>query len=282
MNSSVSLVHPDPVLILMGFGLLSAVLFAGLYWREHRRAQGLASRLAQATKRLESRLLVDDLTGLHSRGGFDAVLDKAIVQAEAVGAVFCIVYVALDNFGVHNDAFGQASGDSLLRNVSQRLANCAGPMAEVCRITSGEFALIVGGDMTYGRRVAAAVVEALAEPFELESTHTVLSCSVGIAEYPEHGARAKLMANAALAMRSVKVSGGGDFCEYDPKMGVEVRDQAVLVNDLRGALEAGQLELYFQPKVDAVSLQVTAAEALLRWHHPTRGVCQSCGFYPAG
>ena len=79
--------------------------------------------------------------------------DKAVDQAEAIGGVFCVVYVALDNFGLLNDAFGQVSGDSLLRHVSRRLTVCAGPKAEVCRITSGEFALIVVGDMAFGRDV---------------------------------------------------------------------------------------------------------------------------------
>ncbi|HOE42158.1 MAG TPA: bifunctional diguanylate cyclase/phosphodiesterase [Rhodoferax sp.] len=233
-----------------------------------------------ASRRIATSQILDDLTGLLSRAGFNVALDKAVDQAEAIGGVFCVVYVALDNFGLLNDAFGQVSGDSLLRHVSRRLTVCAGPKAEVCRITSGEFALIVVGDMAYGRSIAARVIEVLAEPVKFGASHTVLSCSIGIAEYPEHGSRAKLLANAALAMRSVKVNGGGDFCQFDPKMGIEVRDVAVLVQDLRSALEMGQLELYFQPKVDAVSLQVTAAEALLRWHHPTRGFVSPVVFIP--
>lgn len=260
--------------------LVVAAVSIGLLIRERRLRLALASKLDAASKRIATSQVLDDLTGLLSRGGFNVALDKAVDQAEAIGGVFCVVYVALDNFSLLNDAFGQVSGDSLLRHVSRRLTVCAGPKAEVCRITSGEFALIVVGDMAYGRSIAARVIGVMAEPVKFGASHTVLSCSIGIAEYPEHGSRAKLLANAALAMRSVKVNGGGDFCQFDPKMGIEVRDEAVLVQDLRSALEMGQLELYFQPKVDAVSLQVTAAEALLRWHHPTRGFVSPVVFIP--
>ncbi len=267
-------------LTLLVLSQLLALVFFGLFFRERRHRQALASRLDVASNRAESSLMFDDVTGLLSRGGFDAAIDKAIAQADTTGGSFCVVYMALDNFGLLNDAFGQTSGDSLLRNVSQRLSIGAEPKGEVCRITSGEFALIVDGDMTYGQSIAKRIAEVLTEPVKFDATHTVLSCSIGIAEYPAHGARAKLLTNAALAMRSVRLNGGGDYCQYDAKMGVEVRDEAVLVHDLRGALVAGQLELYFQPKVDAVSLQVTAAEALLRWHHPTRGFVSPVVFIP--
>lgn len=86
--------------------------------------------------------------------------------------------------------------------------------------------------------------------------------------------------NASLAMRSLKSSGGNDYCVYDPAMAVQARDEAVMVNDLRQAVEAQQFTLYFQPKIDAQSLQVTAAEALLRWHHPTRGFVSPVVFIP--
>lgn len=134
--------------------------------------------------------------------------------------------------------------------------------------------------MTQGRAAAIRVTQALVEPFYIEEVKTQVTCSIGIAQYPDHGSRAKLLAHAAMAMRSVKLNGGGGFCEYDLKMGVEVVEQAQLVNDLRGALAAGQFELYFQPKVDARTLQVTAAEALLRWHHPTRGFVSPVVFIP--
>ncbi len=140
--------------------------------------------------------------------------------------------------------------------------------------------MIVDGDHRSARASALRVSEALAVPFTFESIRAQLTCSIGVAVYPEHGAVGKLLGNAALAMRSVKFNGGSDFCLYDPKMGVEVREQALLFNDLRSALEKGQFELYFQPKIDAISLQVTGAEALLRWHHSERGLISPVVFIP--
>ena len=81
-------------------------------------------------------------------------------------------------------------------------------------------------------------------------------------------------------MRSVKSSGGNDFCVFEPQMSVEIREQVKLVNDLRAAVTQNQFQLYFQPKVDASTLQVTAAEALLRWHHPQRGFISPVVFIP--
>ncbi len=264
---------------LMAASLILAALMLGLYWRELRRNQKLSVALDRVSKQMSSQLERDKLTGLLTRSGFDVVLDKQLRKVDA-GEAFCVLYVALDNFGVLNDAFGQSVGDRLLKEVAQRLAQCTGPTAEACRITAGEFAMVVNGGLAVGRVAANRVINALAASFKFDAIQTQLSCSVGIAAYPEHGSGAKLLGHAAAAMRSVKLHGGGDFCQYDLKMGVEIREQAVLVNDLRSALEQGQFELYFQPKIDAISLQVTAAEVLLRWHHPERGLVSPVVFIP--
>ena len=268
----------DAVLTLAS--LLVAGIFFWLYRRERSMRLSLAAELARASHQIATNQVRDELTGLLSRSGFDPVLDRAVWRVDAGGGAFCVLYLALDNFGLLNDAFGQNLGDRLLQSVSRRLAQCSEEQAEVCRVNSGEFVFIVNGDMAAGRAAAQRVAEALTQPFKFDAIKTQINCSIGIAQYPEHGARTKLLAHAALAMRSIKLNGGGGFCEYDLKMGVAVHDQAVLLNDLRGALDAGQFELYFQPKVDALSLQVTAAEALLRWHHPMRGMVSPAEFIP--
>jgi diguanylate cyclase (GGDEF)-like protein len=234
----------------------------------------------KVSKQLTVQLDRDKLTGLLTRSGFDAILDKGVQKVDGSGGAFCVLYVAIDNFDLLNDAFGHSIGDLLLKEVSQRLTAHTGARTEACRITAGEFSLIVNGGIATGRTVANRVTEVLTEPFKFESIRTQLTCSIGIAAYPEHGSRENLLGNAALAMRSVKLNGGGDFCQYDLKMGIEVREQAVLVHDLRSALELGQFELFFQPKIDSLSLQVTSAEALLRWHHPVRGFVSPVVFIP--
>ncbi len=270
----------NPLIGALAASLLLVAMLLGLYLRERQRRLHLVADLERVSTQMSGQLEHDKLTGLLTRSGFDIVLDKAARRVDADGGAFCVLYVALDNFGLLNDAFGQAIGDRLLKEVAKRLGQCAELGTEACRITAGEFALIVNGGLVMGCNAAKKVSAALTHAFKFEAIQTQVSCSIGIASYPEHGSRGKLMGEAALAMRSVKLNGGGDFCQYDLKMGLEVREQAVLVNDLRKALELGQLELFFQPKIDAISLQVTAAEALLRWHHPEHGLVSPVVFIP--
>jgi diguanylate cyclase (GGDEF)-like protein len=260
--------------------LIGLLVVSVLYFRERHFSSRMRAHLGAISDRISHKLDRDPLTGLLSRSGFDVLLDKWAQKSRSTDAPFCLLYVALDNFGLFNDAFGTEVGDQLLKEVSGRLSGCAGHGNEVCHVAAGEFAFIVGGDSSKGCAAAVNVMNALRESFKFEATHTHLSCSIGIAVFPEHGARTKLLGNAALAMRNVKLNGGADFGQYDFQMGVNVREQAVLVNDLRNALELGQFELYFQPKIDAISLQVTAAEALLRWHHPERGLMSPVVFIP--
>ena len=270
----------NPWLVFAAASLLLACLASGLYLRERQHRLRVSSELAKLSKRASIKRERDELTGMLTRSGFDATLERKALQTDRGVDPFCVVYLALDNFGLLNDAFGHETGDRLLKEVSRRLSLCASPATDVCHVTADEFSLLLDGDIHSGRTIAKRIASALAEPFTFESIRTQVSCSIGIAMYPEHGSITKLMGNAALAMRSVKQSGGGDFCIYDPKMGLQVREQAVLFNDLRSALEKGEFELYFQPKVDAISLQVTAAEALLRWHHPERGLVGPMVFIP--
>ena len=114
----------------------------------------------------------------------------------------------------------------------------------------------------------------------MEALTLQLSASVGIAICPDDGARQRLVAHAALAMRTVKHGGGNGHAHYDPAMGVNGHDQSDLLQDLRHAVARHELQLYYQPKVDARTLQVTAAEALLRWQHPRRGMVSPAVFIP--
>ncbi len=252
----------------------------GLYWRERQRRLRLQLDFSRLSRQISAKLDRDEHTGLLTRSGFDAVLSKSAQKTDAGDGPFCVLYLALDNFALLNDAYGNETGDRLLKEVSRRLALFGSSKTEACNTAAGEFALLVAGDQQAGCAASKHVSDALAVPLTFEAIRAHLSCSIGIAVYPEHGAVGKLLGHAALAMRSVKLNGGGDFCLYDPKMGMEIREQAMLFNDLRSALDKGEFELYFQPKIEADSLQVTGAEALLRWHHPQRGLVSPMVFIP--
>lgn len=260
-------------------GLISLAL-SGLYWRERWRRLQLFAQLEDLSKQLASKMTSDALPGLLTRALFDAAIAKKANKVDRGAGPFGVLYVTLDNFVLLNDAFGNETGDRLLKEVSRRLAMCDGDKTPTCHIAVGEFALLVDGDQHSAHASAQRVSDALAVPFTFEAIRAQLTCSIGIAVYPDHGAVSKILGNAALAMRSVKLNGGSDFCLYDPKMGAKIREQALLFNDLRSALDKGEFELYFQPKIDAVSLQVTGAEALLRWHHPERGLVSPVVFIP--
>lgn len=261
-------------------GMIFASFMLVMFMRERQRSTSLAAQLGQISKKMQAQLEIEESTGLLTRFGFEAALDKGVQMVDRNGGHFCVLYVSLDNFGLLNDGFGHQVGNALLKDVSHRLITDSGKHAKVCLIAAGEFALLASGGIANGRAVAKSVIEKLSALFQLNSMQAQLSCSIGIAAYPEHGSHAMLLGHASLAMRSVKLNGGGDFCQYDLNMGVEVREQAILVNDLRSALSLDQFELYFQPKVDALSLQVTASEALLRWHHPHRGLVSPAVFIP--
>lgn len=267
-------------LFIAAASVVLAVIALGLYVRERKSRLRLSTELATLSRQLSNKSDRDALSGLLTRIGFDVLLARRAQKTDRSGEPFSLLYMALDNFGMLNDGFGSEMGDRLLQEVSRRLTQSGEKKVEACQISVGEYSILVEGGYQFGRKSAKRLSDALAVPFSIDSVRAQLTCSIGIAVYPEHGSVSKLLGNAALAMRSAKQNGGADFCLYDPKMGVEVREQALLFNDLRSALDKGEFELYFQPKVDALSLQVTGAEALVRWHHSERGLISPVVFIP--
>jgi len=257
-----------------------AGLLSYLYWLERQKRMQATSDRDLALQQMSSKSDHDQRTGLMTPDAFDKALDDATQKADRAGGSYAVLALVLDNFSLIQDGFEQAFSDQVVKLSAQRLLASAGPGASVCKGEGGEFAVLVSGGIHIGIQLAHRVQAELSKPVEFNANTTQSTCSIGIAVYPEHGARAKMWGNASLAMRSLKNSGGNDYCVYDSKMAVQARDEATMVNDLRLAVEAQQFTLYFQPKIDAQSLQVTAAEALLRWHHPTRGFVSPVVFIP--
>jgi diguanylate cyclase len=222
----------------------------------------------------------DALTGLPSRLGVAAALDNVLDHADADRRPLCVLYIGIDDFASVNGLHGHDAGDRLLVEVAARLKSMARAGAPLARIAGDEFLLAVPGGIDVGRQVAARVLERLSQPCTLGADELAVTCSIGIAEYPRDGARHGLTGCAMTAMRAAKQLGGGAHAEYDPRMGTDQREHNDLARDLRLAVEHGQLELFYQPKIDARTMQITAAEALLRWHHPQRGIVSPALFIP--
>ncbi|MDN3544733.1 MAG: putative bifunctional diguanylate cyclase/phosphodiesterase [Roseateles asaccharophilus] len=241
---------------------------------------GMAARTAADTLRRQQ--LLDPLTELASRHGVEQQLALQAMQADRSGIPMAAMVFNLDGFRSVNTAFGHELGDTLLRETAERLRRECAKDEFVGRVSADEFALLIpqAGDMEQVGARARRLLQLLSQPFASGGRAISLSCSAGIAFYPEHGAASRLLACAELAAQQAKRLGGSSFSFYDRSMDGDSRAQIELLAELRQAIERDALQLYFQPKIDARSGQITAAEALLRWNHPSRGVISPAVFIP--
>jgi diguanylate cyclase (GGDEF)-like protein len=223
----------------------------------------------------------DALTRLPSRSTFEGTLAQVLQQAEARNTGAALLHIALDAFKHVNDNYGHQAGDSVLKAVAQRLRGLA-PPHRVARLGGDEFLMLLDGDdaAELAKAMAARVLDAVAQPCLVDGREHGITASIGVAVFPQHGAMSALISHASIATRASKSAGGATYSMFDTRMVDDVRDQAELLRDLRRALSLGQLELYYQPKIHAPSAQVGAAEALLRWHHPQRGMVSPAVFIP--
>jgi diguanylate cyclase (GGDEF)-like protein len=192
-----------------------------------------------------------------------------------------VLFVDIDGFDGVNETRGHEIGDRVLLEYALRVKRTA-PLGSVAmRFGADQIVLGVKCSVEAGQALAQRLVGQVAQPFDVGSGDPVqLSASVGVAAYPVHGARPLLVSHASTAARSVKQAGGGSHAVFDPKVVIDVHERAQLLVELRQALALGQFELFYQPKIDARSLQVTAAEALIRWRHPVRGIVSPGEFIP--
>jgi diguanylate cyclase len=241
----------------------------------------LRSRLDSAHRARQDDSFRDGLTRLPSRSTFEGTLSQVLHLADTAKAPAVLMHIALDRFKHINDNFGHQAGDAVLKCVAKRLRALA-PPHRVARLGGDEFLMLVDGSDSpeQAKLLAATILDSIAQPCVVENREFSISCSIGMASYPQHGAQSVLITHATIATRASKGSGGATYSMFDPRMVDDVRDQAELLQDLRLALSRHQLELYYQPKIHAPSAQVTAAEALLRWHHPRRGMISPSVFIP--
>jgi diguanylate cyclase (GGDEF)-like protein len=257
-------------------------LMAKLERRLTGRTEELAASLRQANEDLQKIAYQDPLTLLPNRYVFEQRLEAAVARAERDGSRLALLFIDLDGFKPINDSFGHSSGDTVLHAVGERLRAIARQGDTMARVGGDEFLMLLEGAPDEGSAalVASRVLATLGQPYSLGEKEVTVSCSIGIVFYPDGGARSKLIAHADAAMYSAKRAGGSTYCFFEPRMEADAREQVELLRDLRRAVEQGELELFYQPKIDAHSGQITAAEALLRWHHPVRGLVLPSVFIP--
>ncbi len=223
----------------------------------------------------------DTLTGLPNRARFREQLETAIRSAQDSTTPVTVLVVNLDRFSYINETLGHAAGDEVLKHVAARLTALLSGGDIVARLGGDEFAvLLVGVGTDQGVRAAAKVADALESPIVVGPQSLDVRASIGIAGYPAHGIDAEtLLRHADAAMSLAKHSKQG-VLTYDPRLRQRREEQLSLLSELRHAMEANELRLAYQPKVDLATGAVTEVEALMRWWHPTKGPISPGMFIP--
>ncbi|MYZ48290.1 putative bifunctional diguanylate cyclase/phosphodiesterase [Propylenella binzhouense] len=248
------------------------IVLAAIDVTERRKAEARVAHMARH----------DALTGLANRVHHRERVEQALAELAATGTGFATLLIDLDNFKAVNDTLGHSIGDKLLVGIAERLRACAGDAATVARLGGDEFVMLLpASDEEELRAIAERVVAEVSEPVEIESHRIVVGASVGIAIAPQHGENPdRLLKSADVALYQAKADGKGRSRFFEQGMDEHLLARRSLELDLRTALAAGDLQLYYQPLVNLSDEGVVGFEALLRWHHPERGWVSPEQFIP--
>jgi diguanylate cyclase (GGDEF)-like protein len=223
----------------------------------------------------------DALTDLPNRVLFREHLMKALESVDRGKlAVLCI---DLDRFKAVNDTLGHPIGDALLRAVGDRLQASAGSADLVARLGGDEFAIVQAGiEQPIGATaLATRLIAEIAKPFELDGHQVVIDASVGISIAPNDGTDPdKLLKSADMALYRAKNDGRDSYRFFEPDMDARMQSRRKMELDLRRAFAVGEFEVYYQPLITLKTEKISGFEALLRWHHPERGMIPPMEFIP--
>src|SRR5688572_22866710 len=239
------------------------------------------AELEEAKARAQHLADHDALTGLPNRRLLEDRLTQALALSHRNRKNSAVMFVDIDRFKTINDSLGHAIGDALLKEVANRLVGQLREGDTICRIGGDEFVVVLpevkrSSDVAH---VAQKVIEQLSQPVTVEERELVVTCSIGIAVYPDDGRDAEsLIRNADAAMYHAKELGRANYQFFTEQMNQAASRRLQLENDLRRAVGKGELRVHFQPIVDAASGRIAAHEALARWMHPKRGLVQPAEF----
>jgi diguanylate cyclase (GGDEF)-like protein len=225
---------------------------------------------------------VDQLTGLPNRALFHEKADQLLTSPEdAYPAAAALLLCDLDGFKDVNDVLGHGVGDKLLAAVGKRLRERTDEAHVLARLGGDEFVFLMPGvgDPREAHRVADAMRACFSEGFRIDGEELQLDTSIGIAIAPHHGRNTDaLLASADLALYRAKDMGGGAISFFEPHLRTQVEMRRKLQCELRGAFEAGEFELLYQPQVELADGRIVGAEALLRWRHAEHGLLTPAQF----
>lgn len=225
----------------------------------------------------------DRVTGLANRNLFGDRVRQALMRATRGGHQVAVLMLSLDRFKIIKDSLGPDAGDAVLKHVGRALTMALREADTVARLAGDEFAvaltdLAATQDVT---PVALKLLAAVVKPITLQGRNVYFSASVGISLFPKDGVDAEsLLQQAEVAMTSAKAVGGNAFRYYAAEMNERTAAIFALESELRHAIAHDELRVYFQPRVYLASGAMSGAEALVRWHHPVRGLVSPAEFIP--
>jgi len=261
-----------PIRDRQGKILGAVIVFRDVVTSRERRLQMLHLAEHDALTDLPNRLLLNDR------------LTRAIALARRYGRRLGVLFIDCDRFKHINDTLGHAIGDQVLRSVAKRLATCVRESDTVSRHGGDEFLVLLSelDQPEDAGHIADKIVASIGAPHHVSGHELMLTVSVGIALYPEDGQDAQsLVMRADTAMYHAKNSGRNRVGFHRPDMEAPAVKRSSIESELRHALDAGELELFYQPTIDLGTGVISGAEALMRWRHPERGLIPPDQFIPA-
>ncbi|SFH01421.1 PAS domain S-box-containing protein/diguanylate cyclase (GGDEF) domain-containing protein [Methylobacterium gossipiicola] len=250
-------------------------------------ATAVALRDLSALRRDEARIrhlaLHDALTDLPNRYLMEQRIGHALDVATASGETIAIIYLDLDRFKPINDLHGHATGDALLVQVAKRLLSELRASDTLARIGGDEFVVVLSPvpSPAHVSEVTGRLIAGLARPFHLDLQIVTIGASAGIALYPQDGRTVESLLRAAdTALYRVKDEGRGGLRFFEASMNAQLHARRQLEQELSGAIDRDELQLFYQPIVNAKTGEIETFEALIRWRHPVRGLVSPVEFIP--
>jgi len=225
----------------------------------------------------------DPLTDLPNRNLFYDRLQQKLNSGRREDQALALLFIDLDRFKEVNDTLGHQYGDQLLVEVARRISACVREADTVARLGGDEFTAILGGltDASRIEGIAQQIIDAIDKPCPLGAEIAQVSASIGITLYPADATDIEtLMKNADQAMYAAKAQGRNRYSYFTQAMQRAAQERRHLGSDLRGAIRAHQLTVYYQPIIDLATRHIAKAEALPRWRHPARGIIEPVEFIP--
>lgn len=232
--------------------------------------------LAEQSAGRESGSVSDPLTGLSNRQSFREQLATVLAHSQRAGSVG-LMLVDIDQFKKVNASYGQGAGDALIQLIAERIRNCLSPNQRLARIGGNEFAIVfqhaVGSVESELRQRADKIIQRMARPFPVAQHAVRMHISIGVTVNGEQGLSVdEMLSHADMAMRVAKQDKGSNCQFYTSDMTDAAQQVLKLEAEIRRGLRKEEFELFFQPRIDIARNRVIGAEALIRWHHPTRGL----------